>query len=390
MESKFEAYENFLKTLEAENRKRSLPADRSSFDRIDLSENDYLGLGKRYKEFLNTFLSHSVAPFTSSASRLLAGNQNCYTELENRLKELYGKPALLFNSGYHANVGTISALNIPGTIFLCDKLIHASVIDGLSLAKAEKDRWRHNDTNHLYKLLEKYHDKYDRIYVVAESIYSMDGDLAPLDRLIELKKEFPKMILYLDEAHAFGVRGEHGLGLAEEYGCKDKVDILVGTFGKAAASAGAFVATSPLLYNYLINCARSFIFSTALPPVNVKWTIEMINRIINMKREREYLNDISKDFRNFISVLTGIENPSRSQIIPLLIGDAGKAVEVAEFLKQKGIDALPIRRPTVPPGGERIRFSLNSSLTAEEILRIKNILKECFLNCSLNNGDNFS
>ncbi|MDE6297757.1 MAG: 8-amino-7-oxononanoate synthase, partial [Muribaculaceae bacterium] len=367
MENKFEAYKEILKNYESENRLRAIPSDRRYTDNIDLSENDYLGLGKRYKEFLADFYDDNEESFTSSASRLLAGNQKCNNELEKMLQELYGKPALLFNSGYHANVGTVSALNIPGTIFLCDKLIHASVIDGVSMSKAPKDRWRHNDINHLHKLLEKYNEEYDRIIVVAESIYSMDGDLAPLEKLVELKLEFPKMILYLDEAHAFGVRGAKGLGVAEEYGCLEEVDILVGTLGKAAASSGAFVITSPLLKSYLVNCARSFIFSTAIAPINVCWTIEMIKRIKNMSAEREYLSKISKDFRNFITKITGKENPSSSQIIPLMIGDAAKAIRIADLLREEGIDALPIRRPTVPPGGERIRFSLNASLSLEDI-----------------------
>lgn len=379
MENKFEGYKRILDKFDEEKRCRHIPADRNFPERIDLSSNDYLGLNLNSTEFQKRFLENNDASFSSSASRLLASRQYHYGKLEELLHELYGKPALLFNSGFHANTGIISALSIEGTVFLCDKLIHASVIDGLSMGKAESARWRHNDVAHLRKLLQKYDATADRMIVVAESIYSMDGDIAPVEKLIELKNEFPKLILYLDEAHAFGVKGEKGLGLAEELGVIEDVDILIGTFGKAAASSGAFAITNPLLHSYLINCARPLIFSTAIPPVNVAWTVEIIRQISKMKREREKLDEISKDFRNFISEITGNENPSQSQIVPLLIGDAEKALAIASALDREGIDALAIRRPTVPPGGERIRFSLNAALSPDDLKRIKKAVKKVLL-----------
>lgn len=379
MDKRFEAYKEILDRYREENRLRAIPEERGLPGRIDLSGNDYLGLAAHSEKLQEEFLRNCDASFSSSASRLLAGSQHHYSALENLLTDLYGSPALLFNSGYHANVGCISALNIPGSLFLCDKFIHASVIDGISMAGAQWARWRHNDTGHLRRLLDKHRKEAERIIVVAESIYSMDGDVAPVRELVALKREYPEMILYLDEAHAFGVRGSRGLGVAEEEGLIADVDILIGTFGKACASAGAFAITSPLLHSYLINCARSFIFSTALPPVNAAWTREMVVRITKMREEREYLKEISKDFRNFITRITGQENSSDSQIVPLLVGDAGKAMKIASLLRCEGIDALPIRRPTVPPGGERIRFSLNASLSPEDIERIKDAIQRVML-----------
>lgn len=367
MENKFLRYQAILDDYLKENRLRRIPSHRVASQRFDLSSNDYLGLRLSSGNLREDFIKKNNDSFTSSASRLLAANQNPYLALENYLESLYGRPAILFNSGYHANVGCISALNIPGTIFLPDRLIHASVIDGLNMAHAEFARWRHNDINHLRRLLEKYHDKYERIIVVAESIYSMDGDRAPLTEMVKLKEEFPSMMLYLDEAHAFGVFGERGLGCAEEDNLIYAPDIIIGTFGKAAASSGAFAITSPLLHSFLINNARSLIFSTAIPPVNVAWTLEMLKKITQMKEERRHLHIISEKFRNFISRITHSENPSSSQIIPLITGDAAKAVELAARLEEIGIDALPIRRPTVPPGGERIRFSLNAGISDEKL-----------------------
>ncbi|MDE7413815.1 MAG: 8-amino-7-oxononanoate synthase [Muribaculaceae bacterium] len=373
---KFEAYKEILNQFESENRLRRIPTDRENPERIDLSGNDYLGLAAACKDEYPEFIRRTTASFSSSASRLLASRQNHFSLLEEQLEKLYRRPALLFNSGYHANVGTISALSIPPTLIVSDKLIHASIIDGIRMGKADNVRWNHNDTSHLRKIIEKYNDRYDRIIVVAESIYSMDGDLGPLKELVELKKQFPKIILYIDEAHAFGVRGEKGLGLTEEYGLLDDIDILICTLGKACASEGAFVITSPLLHSYLINTARPLIFSTALAPINAAWTSEMIRKIISMKNEREKLKEISKDFRNFISRITQKDNPSQSQIVPMLIGDAGKALQIAEALNREGIDALAIRRPTVPPGGERIRFSLNATLSQCELRKVKDAIQK--------------
>lgn len=373
-----EGYRKILADFEKEGRLRKIPFTNAVTDPrgfIDLTSNDYLGLGVRSEEFTDEFLDRfSDASFTSSASRLLSTRQRYHISLENKLTDLYGKSVLLFNSGYHANAGCISALAIPSTLFISDKLIHASAIDGLRLGKCEFERFRHNDALHLRKILEKNASKYERMIVVVESIYSMDGDIAPLREIVSLKKEFPSMLLYVDEAHAFGVRGEYGLGVSEELGLIKDIDILVGTFGKALASAGAFVATSPLLKDFFINSARSFIFSTALPPINQAWTFFMIEKMIDMGRERERLRELSSRFNNFIGELTANPSISQSQIVPLLTGDAAKAVALAARLRDNGILALPIRRPTVPPGGERIRFSLNASLSDDEMSRIYEIL----------------
>lgn len=373
-------YQKILENFDNENRFRTIPADRSESLRIDLTSNDYLGLGAKWKDFADEFgRRYPDASFSSSASRLLSQRQNHHEHLENLLSGLYGKDVLLFNSGYHANVGIIQALNIPDTAFLCDKLIHASMIDGLMLAKADFQRWRHNDITSLGKLLEK-HKNSTRCIVVLESIYSMDGDLAPLRDIVDLKKTYPNMILYVDEAHAFGTRGDRGLGLAEELGVIDDIDILVGTLGKAAASSGAFVATHPLLKSYFVNCSRSFIFSTALPPVNAAWSEFMIINILSMVKERKHLLEISDLFRKGIEDISGSSNLSRSHIVPLVVGDAGKALQLAARLSVKGIDVLPIRRPTVPLGGERIRFSLSADMSAQTIEHILKTIREVIKN----------
>ena len=369
-------YVETLRYYESEGRLRSLPADRSESDSIDFVSNDYLGLGKKSHILAGKYQEALIAShFSASASRLLSRNQTETESLERKLGELYGKEALLFNSGYHANVGTIQALNIPGTVFLCDKMIHASMIDGLTSCGADWKRWKHNDITTLERLIVRNQDA-PRLIVMVESIYSMDGDTAPLAALVDLKHRFPNVMLYVDEAHAFGVRGTQGLGVCEELGIIDDVDIIIGTFGKACASAGAFAATSSLLKKVLVNRARSFIFSTALPPVNHLWTSLMISELTAMTEERDRLKELSTIFRNGIEEITGVKNISQSHIVPLILGDAHRTLTTASRLQRVGIDALPIRRPTVPPGGERIRFSISADMTEKNIIFALEMIRE--------------
>lgn len=365
---------DILSSLEREHRLRHIPRIAEA-EILDLSSNDYLSLGSRCEEFREEFLDRfSDAPFSSSASRLLSLKQKYHNALEEYLESLYGKPALHFNSGYHANVGCIGALTIPSTLFVCDKLIHASIVDGLRIAGSTFKRFPHNDTAKLQKIVEKESSRFENIVIVVESIYSMDGDIAPLRELVSLKKLYPNIILYVDEAHAFGVCGPRGLGVAEQLGLTDDIDIIIGTLGKAAASAGAFAVCSSEIKSLLINCARPFIFSTALPPANVAWSMLMIEKIVGMHDARTRLADLSKEFSDRLEAISGKPTGSSTQIIPYLTGNAENALAIAAKMRENGIIALPIRRPTVPPGGERIRFSLGADMNIEQLLPVFEIL----------------
>lgn len=369
--------EDFLEKLKNENRLRKLPEELPP-GAIDLSSNDYLGLGARFAEFLPEFIGKfGKLSFSSSASRLLSSHDSVHKSLESYLSELYNKEALLFNSGWHANTGVIAALaNLPKTIFLSDKLIHASVIDGIRASKAVFSRFRHNDMEDLRHLLESHSSEYDRMIVVTEGIFSMDGDCVPLTELVALKREFPSTMIYLDEAHSFGVRGERGLGLAEELSLISEIDFLILTFGKAAASSGAAVLCSGEFKSFFINTSRPFIFSTAIPPVNCAWTMLMISKILEMGDARRRLTDLSDGFKTMIEGFSSAPNPSVSQIIPLLIGDLNALITVADQLRRAGVIALPIRRPTVPPGGERIRFSLSADTPPSAIDIVRDVLTD--------------
>lgn len=361
-------YEEKLISLEKENRLRHIP---DGLGGLDLISNDYLSLGTRHSEFIREFQERFCnSPMSASASRLLQRHQTEHNLLEKMLNRLYCKHTLLLNSGYHANTGALSALSLPGTLIISDKLIHASMIDGIRLGQGDTARFSHNNMDMLRKILDKKASDYRQVIVATESVFSMDGDLAPLAELVNIKKKYPNVLLYVDEAHAFGVFGNNGLGLAEELGLLQDIDIIVVTLGKAAAGYGAFVATSELLHSYFINCSRSFIFSTALPPSMAAWDMLMIEKLIGMKKERKQLRELSAWFRVELESITGMKCQSQSQIIPVHAGSAEKAIEMASMLRKAGIDALPIRRPTVAAGTERLRLSLSAGLKLEELKKV--------------------
>lgn len=345
---------------------------RDGVSMLNLSSNDYLGLADNValkSEFLQT-LDPKTCRFSSTSSRLLTGNYPAYTRLEKRLAQLYGaESALVFNSGYHANSGILPAVTDSRSLILADKLVHASIVDGIGLSKARCIRYRHNNYEQLERLVAENADQYERIFIVTESIFSMDGDESDLPRLVTLKRQYPQVCLYLDEAHAFGVRGQLGLGCAEEQGVVGDIDFLVGTFGKAAASMGAFVICSETMKQYLVNTMRPLIFTTALPPVNLEWTLFIVNKICDMQERREHLAQIGRRVREVLNPLNG-GIVSSSHIIPYVLGESERAVEVALRLQHEGFYLLPVRPPTVPRGTSRLRISLNAECSDSDIDRL--------------------
>ena len=369
-------FTTYLQKIEQQGNLRKIPSEPAE-ELIDLSSNDYMSIASNrsfFEEFYNQCDKNDIY-MSSSASRLLSQKQKDYDALECLLKDLYKKEILLFNSGYHANTGTISAIAAGNTLIVADKLVHASIIDGITLSRRDFLRFRHNDITHLRTILSKKASEYDRIIVVVESIYSMDGDICDLNSLVALKEEYPNVILYVDEAHGFGVRGKYGLGIAEESGLISQIDIIIGTFGKAAASTGAFTATSATLKKFLTNKARSFIFSTALPPVSCLWTKFVVEKLTSMDKERKQLLDTSEYLNEKFSAYNG-KIRSHSQIVPLITGSSNKAVALSKELLKRGYIALPIRKPTVPEGTERIRFSLNAKFRKEQAERLYAEIKD--------------
>ena len=361
-------FENYLAALKAEGNLRKINGGFNDGTLIDMSSNDYLGLAANSEitgEFFSKYPADEIA-MSSSASRLLSSNQRYHKELEDKLSKLYGKSALIFNSGYHANSGIIPAISNGNTLIVADKLVHASIIDGIILSRAPYIRYRHNDYEHLESIVSGKVSEYENVIIITESIFSMDGDRSDIRKLAGIKKRYENVMLYIDEAHAFGAVGDKGLGLSAAEGLTEDIDIIIGTFGKAGASTGAFAITSGTVREYLINSSRSFIFSTALPPLNCAWTSFLIDRICTMDVEREHLACISAKLYGFLNGIN--ENiKSSSHIVPWVIGDSKRTSAISAELRKMGYAALPIRIPTVPKGTERIRFSLNSSLNGETI-----------------------
>lgn len=372
-------YTLILKQLNEAGNLRSLPdivhtgnrIERDGQVMLNLSSNDYLGLASRtdLREAFFEEWKEKDYPLSSSSSRLLTGNFTVYTELEQLMAERFNREAaLLFNSGYHANTGILPALADKQTLILADKLVHASIIDGILLSGTPFQRYRHNDYNQLETLLKKNAGQYEQLFIVTESIFSMDGDVADLRRLVELKKSYPNVCLYVDEAHAIGVRGKNGLGIAEEQDCIREIDLLVGTFGKALASMGAYVVCSRTIREYLVNCMRPLIFSTALPPTQIAWTRFIFERLPEFSSLREELTLTSHLLSDALEGKGG--EISESHIIPYIIGENNDCISKAEELQRKGFYCLPVRPPTVPKGTARIRFSLTADITTAQLTQL--------------------
>ncbi len=342
---------------------------------LNLSSNDYLGIGDDKvllaaygREF--TEKSHAM---TSSSSRLLTGNHPLADQLERALATLYGREAaLVFNSGYHANIGMLPALSGRHDLVLSDRLNHASIIDGMKIAEAPYQRYRHRDYDHLDELLAGAAGRYRQIFIVTESVFSMDGDLADLARLVALKEKYGAFLI-VDEAHGVGVFGERGLGLCEAAGVVQQIDIITGTFGKALASTGAYAIMSSLVREYLINSMRSFIFTTALPPVILGWSLVTLARQSAMQHERTSLLQLADKLRQEL-IGRGFDVPGESHIVPLITGSNTQAVALAAKLKKAGFLCMPVRPPTVPEKSTRIRISLRSTLQWDDIARIPELI----------------
>lgn len=363
-----------LQQLAASGNLRTLPRDRVDDPGVlDFSTNDYMGLGTR-RDLAAAFLSRPEVSagrvaLTSSASRLLSATQRQYDALEDTLSTLYGRPALMFNSGYHANSGLVPALCSKNTLIVADRLVHASIIDGIMLSRCEWTRFRHNDMEHLERIIADRRPDGADVIVIVESVYSMDGDTVPVEQLIEIKRRHPGLMLYIDEAHALGVVGDRGLGLAATSSDPAAWDVIVGTLGKAAASMGAYAVMSRELRELAVNRCRSLIFSTALPPLNALWSAFMLDTLVVMDAERAYLHSLGRRLADGLERITGAPRHA-GHIQPLIVGDARRAVALSHALEADGLKVLPIRTPTVPPGTERLRMSLSAAMTPGDIDRL--------------------
>jgi len=335
---------------------------------LNLSSNDYLNLSTDNDlklEFIEKYKNHPEFLFSSASARLLTGSSSIYKKLENNFATLFNKEsALLFNTGYQANQGVVSALFQKGDVIFSDKLNHASIISGLKLSPAEHFRYNHNNYEHLEKILKEKRSQFNNAIIISESVFSMDGDIADIKKLVELKKKY-NCLLMIDEAHAFGVFADNLQGVCSQLNLLNEIDIITITLGKALASSGAICISNKTIIDYLINKASSFIFSTAIAPLNVMWSNFLLEEKFELlQAKKEKLNSL------FNRVHKIYPSASNSQIIPIILGSATNATNASLKLQQKGYYVLPINPPTVPVGSSRLRISLTADIEYDEICNI--------------------
>jgi 8-amino-7-oxononanoate synthase len=341
---------------------------------LNLSSNDYLGLSQEPRLIAATREAAARWGAGSGASRLVVGHLALHEEVEAKLAEFKGtEAAVIFSTGYMANLGTISALVGPGDTVFCDKLNHASIYDGIKLSGASLARFPHRDLNRLEALLQK--TGTGRRLIVTDSIFSVDGDLAPLKDLVELKDRYGA-ILMIDEAHATGVLGTRGAGLAAALGLTQRVEVHMGTFSKALGSLGGYVAGDQRLIDYLHNRARSFIYSTAMPPPVLGAIAAALDIVTQEPERRQYLLTEAARFRHTLTQAGFDILGSETQIVPVLVGENAHTLESAARLRERGLMAVALRPPTVPPGRSRVRFSLSAAHTPEDLAAARQTILE--------------
>jgi 8-amino-7-oxononanoate synthase len=335
----------------------------------DFSSNDYLGYAKQ--SWPDASLSRSGA-----ASRLLRGHHPLWDEVEAGLADWHGtEAALVFTSGYAANEGLLSTILEPNDCVLSDQLNHASIIDGLRLAKAEKIIFRHNDLNDLESHLHAINRTRTpgrQCYIVTESLFGMEGDVAPLYQISELAAKHGAYLV-VDEAHATGCFGDTGSGLVDALGLRDRVLAAVHTGGKALGVPGAYVTGSRLLRDVLVNRCRHFIFTTALPPQVADWWLSMLHDVRLDRDARSRLHANAAFFRERLAA-SGLSLGGSHYLVPVVIGDDAPAMQAAQRLQDAGFDIRAIRPPTVPAGTARLRISIHADHDPELLAQLTDTL----------------
>lgn len=332
---------------------------------LNFSSNDYLGLARHPDVVAGAAEALRRFGAGATASRLVCGTLRCHADLESELALFKGYPAALaFSSGYAANVGAISAVVGRNDIVFADKLAHASLVDGAVLSRAKVRRFRHNDASHLERLLRDAAQS-SRKLVVTESVFSMDGDLAPLAELAEVARRHGAMLL-VDEAHAIGVFGEHGEGLVGLHGLQGSIQLLVGTLSKALGAGGGFVACSAAMREWLINKARSFVYSTALTPAAAGAAAAAVRLLRGRNHPGADVLAAAAAFRDRLRAAGLDVGASASQIVPVVIGGNEQALRISERLLADGILVPAIRPPTVPANSARLRFSFTGGHSRQE------------------------
>ena len=383
-------YQNFRAQLEAkekEQNKRSIkvyePIDavrvkRNNQEFIMMASNNYLGLTHDLR--VQQAAKYAVEQYGtgSGGARLTSGTFPLFNELELGIADFkHTEQALVFNTGYMANVGTVTALMNKNSIIISDELNHASIIDGCRLSGARIERYNHKDIEHAEHILKNYKSSHKMI--ITDGVFSMDGDIAPLDKLYELGKEY-NALLMVDDAHSTGVLG-NGRGTAHHFGLTD-VDVQLGTLSKALGSVGGYVAGRKELIEYLVNYSRSFIFSTALSPADIGAALEALNIVKNEPLVVKQLNENTAYMANKLQSM-GIECDDETPIFPIIVGDNERALSLAHELEARGIIITAIRPPTVPVGESRLRMTVTAAHSQEQLDYVANTLRDLLVDMNI-------
>jgi 8-amino-7-oxononanoate synthase len=365
--------------LEIRKQNKSLRILQQPNELIDFASNDYIGFSKSEAIFNAThqfLLDHNIKSNGATGSRLISGNHALYTETEDYIAKFHqSESALLFNSGYDANVGFFSAVPQKGDLILYDELCHASIRDGIQLSNAKSYKFKHNDFEDLELLIQR--NPNTLIYIVTESVFSMDGDCPNIEELVALSEKH-NCYLVVDEAHALGVFGEKGEGLIQHLHLQDKIFARIMTFGKGLGCHGAVVLGSQELKSYLVNFARSFIYTTGLSPHSVATILIGYHHLEKDKNALESLRDNIVFFNQVKKMLylSPLFIRSKSAIQSVIIPGNEKVKSIANALQQNGFDVKAILSPTVPEGQERLRFCLHNYNTKEDITKVLTLLSE--------------
>lgn len=342
---------------------------------LNFCSNNYLGLADDPRLVSAAEESLRTEGFGSGASRLVCGNMESHRKLEKTIAHFkVVERCLVFTSGYMANAGIISALFGREDLIISDKLDHASILDGIILSRAEHQRYPHHDMTALESFLMKGAD-YRRRLIVTDSVFSMDGDIAPLKEIVSLARKYDAMVM-LDEAHAFGVLGKNGRGLAEHLGVEDAIDIQMGTLSKAAGAFGAYCCGSSSLIELVLNRARSFVYTTGMPPSVAAAGCQAVEIMAQESWRREQLLKNAREIRKGLTVLGFDVADDPTPIIPVVLKDAGRCVEFSKRLMDRGIFVQAIRPPTVPVDTSRLRVTVMATHTSGDIERLLVSMRE--------------
>ncbi len=363
-----------LTNRELSNSLRSL---KTSLNGIDFYSNDYLGFAKSTTIFNETHQylnSHKIKINGATGSRLISGNHTLYEETESFIANFHAvEKALIFNSGYDANLGFFSCVPQRGDIIIYDELSHASIRDGIQLSNAKSYKFKHNDTTHLEKVIKNHIEQIsisnNEIYLITESVFSMDGDSPDLEKIISIAKKY-KIRIIIDEAHSLGIFGNKGCGLSQLLNIENDVFARIVTFGKGLGCHGAAILGSKELYQYLVNFSRSFIYTTGLSPHSIA-TIQVAYKHLS----NDILHTLHKNIDHFLTEIKRLNIDhlfikSSSSIHCCVISGNKKTIQIAKQLQEKGFNIKPILSPTVTKGKERLRFCLHSYNSTKEITAV--------------------